>query len=336
MSHRERPGRCFEFIREVCILKFFIADAFTDSLFGGNPAGVVIIPDGQDYPDDETMRKTAAELRYSETAFLRRLGDQSWQARYFTPAAEVELCGHATIGSAYCLRESGLIGEGVCRYKTLAGDLDILVQGHSVLMDMGFPRIVQDITDPGLIGEIYSTMGLNPAGRESEAAASALSAAFKGAATCASESEKPASVRMLPKKVSTGLVDIMLPVADEAELDAVTPDFPALSALSERENVVGVHAFTLNSEDGNIHARNFAPLYDIDEEAATGTSNGALTFYLACYGVIKKNVKNVVIQGEKMGRPSRIETVFSTTSAGEPEVRVGGRAVILAGGEIYI
>ena len=174
MSHRERPGRCFEFIREVCILKFFIADAFTDSLFGGNPAGVVIIPDEQDYPDDETMRKTAAELRYSETAFLRRLGDQSWQARYFTPAAEVELCGHATIGSAYCLRESGLIGEGVCRYKTLAGDLDILVQGHSVLMDMGFPRIVQDITDPGLIGEIYSTMGLNPAGRESEAAASAL------------------------------------------------------------------------------------------------------------------------------------------------------------------
>ena len=78
MSHRERPGRYFEFIREVCILKFFIADAFTDSLFGGNPAGVVIIPDGQDYPDDETMRKTAAKLRYSETAFLRRLGDQSW------------------------------------------------------------------------------------------------------------------------------------------------------------------------------------------------------------------------------------------------------------------
>ena len=50
------------------------------------------------------------------------------------------------------------------------------------------------------------------------------------------------------------------------------PDFKALSELSERYHVVGVHAFTVNTADGDIHCRNFAPLYDIDEEAATGTS----------------------------------------------------------------
>ena len=80
-------------------MKFFIVDAFTEELFGGNPAGVVLLPEGADFPADEVCVKTAAELRYSETAFIKRLGPSEFQIRYFTPAAEVELCGHATIGS---------------------------------------------------------------------------------------------------------------------------------------------------------------------------------------------------------------------------------------------
>lgn len=68
-------------------MKFYIVDAFTDTLFGGNPAGVVILPDGADFPSDETMVKTAAELRYSETAFIQRLNDKEFKIRYFTPAA---------------------------------------------------------------------------------------------------------------------------------------------------------------------------------------------------------------------------------------------------------
>ena len=58
------------------------------------------------------MRKTAAELRYSETAFIKPLGGNRFQIRYFTPAAEVELCGHATIGSFHALQEMGLVAEG--------------------------------------------------------------------------------------------------------------------------------------------------------------------------------------------------------------------------------
>ena len=69
-------------------MKFYIADAFTDSLFGGNPAGVVILDGDGGFPPDETMRKTAAELRYSETAFIKVLGDREFQIRYFTPAAD--------------------------------------------------------------------------------------------------------------------------------------------------------------------------------------------------------------------------------------------------------
>ncbi|MBO4881708.1 MAG: PhzF family phenazine biosynthesis protein, partial [Firmicutes bacterium] len=84
-------------------MKLYIVDAFTDQVFGGNPAGVVYIPAGADFPDDETMRKTAAELRYSETAFLKELGGKKYHVRYFTPAAEVDLCGHATIATFYTL-----------------------------------------------------------------------------------------------------------------------------------------------------------------------------------------------------------------------------------------
>ncbi len=86
---------------------------------------------------------------------------------------------------------------------------------------------------------------------------------------------------MVPKMVSTGLPDILMPVQDEEELEKIDPDFKALTDLSKSYEVVGVHAFTISNKDGKIHARNFAPLYDIDEEAATGTANGALTYYLA-------------------------------------------------------
>ena len=65
-------------------MKFYIVDAFTETVFGGNPAGVVILPEGADFPDDETMRKTAAELRYSETAFIRKTGEKEFNIRYFT------------------------------------------------------------------------------------------------------------------------------------------------------------------------------------------------------------------------------------------------------------
>ena len=92
-------------------MKFYIVDAFTDTLFGGNPAGVVILPDGSDFPSDEIMVKTAAELRYSETAFIKRINEKEFNIRYFTPAAEVDLCGHATIGSFKALLHAGYVED---------------------------------------------------------------------------------------------------------------------------------------------------------------------------------------------------------------------------------
>ena len=91
----------------------------------------------------------------------------------------------------------------------------------------------------------------------------------------------------------------------------------------------------MNTADGMIHARNFAPLYDIDEEAATGTSNGALVYYLYRHGLVELDKVYTVVQGEKMGRPSMISAQVILKDS-QPFVKVGGPAVTLVRGEIEL
>ena len=123
-------------------MKFYISDAFTSAPFGGNTAGVAVLPENSDFPDDILMQNIAAELRYSETAFIRADGPQEFTIRYFTPKGEVDLCGHATIASFGVLRENGTVKDGdICINHTIAGDLNISI-GNEVMMDMATPAKV--------------------------------------------------------------------------------------------------------------------------------------------------------------------------------------------------
>ena len=104
-------------------MRYYIVDAFTDHPFGGNPAGVVLL-DGNSFPNETLMLQIAAELRYSETAFVRRDSEKEFTIRYFTPMAEVDLCGHATIASfALMHRKLGVTGRCFCH--TNAGDISV-------------------------------------------------------------------------------------------------------------------------------------------------------------------------------------------------------------------
>lgn len=331
-------------------MKFYIVDAFTDVLFGGNPAGVVLLDEGGAFPEDEQMRKTAAELRYSETAFVKKLTDGSFEVRYFTPAAEVDLCGHATIGTfAALLAEGGIsdLASYVCRTK--AGLLDIQVEQGFIMMDMATPRWIDEITAKEALEELYTVMGFSAREVQEMVSSQGKMIDDRSSQDLVFKNKNIQTAMLpVPALISTGLPDIIMPVPSKEILDSLKPDFSLLTALSKKYEVVGVHAFALGDDQITAYCRNFAPLYEIDEEAATGTSNGALTYFLYRHGIIKESVMNRIIQGEAMNRPSQICSRLSTsserlspngedsTSPSSVKIQVGGRAVVLASGTIYL
>ena len=131
--------------------------------------------------------------------------------------------------------------------------------------------------------------------------------------------------------VSTGLRDIIVPLKSLELLKNIEPDFEEIKRVSERHDVVGYHLFSIESIEGNTaFTRNFAPLYDIDEESATGTSNGALASYLKKYEIEGRG-RMVFEQGDFMGSPSRIEAVIE-----DGRVWVGGQGSLVKKYEIEV
>ena len=278
-------------------MRYYIVDAFTDQLFGGNPAGVALL-DGDTFPNDELMLKIAAELRYSETAFIRRHSATEFTIRYFTPKAEVELCGHATIASFSLLHREGL-ASGRCICHTLAGDL-VVETGERVMMQMAQPRIVETVED---IDEIYKALGIN------------------------------GYTPTLPVQITyTGLPDFMIQVNNIATLQAMKPDMEAITEITRRYNAVSFHVFAFGNDGYTAHVRDFGPLYGVPEESATGTANAALTYYLQQNGCLGQEAECAFLQGEAMGRPS----VVATRIQADGNIFVGGTAAIVAEGNLLV
>jgi PhzF family phenazine biosynthesis protein len=126
-------------------------DAFASEPFAGNPAAVMLL---QKPAEEAWMQQVAMEMNLSETAFLHRAGDV-FHLRWFTPKAEVELCGHATLASAHMLWEEGHIArDAVARFQTLSGELRAQLSGDTIELD--FPiRRPQAVEPPdGLLGAL--------------------------------------------------------------------------------------------------------------------------------------------------------------------------------------
>lgn len=278
-------------------MKYYIVDAFTDQLFGGNPAGVVFL-DGNNFPNDMLMLQIAAELRYSETAFVRRDSEKEFTIRYFTPKSEVELCGHATIASFGLIhRELGVTDRCLCHTK--AGDIYV-ESGPRVLMQMTASEVLKTIEDTE---DIYRALGVS--------------------------NYNPALPVMI---VSTGLPDFMIPVKDVGTLNRLQPDMNAISAITERHHAVSFHVFAFGNDTHTAHVRDFAPLYDIPEESATGTANASLTYYLQQNGCVSATGDFSFLQGEAMERPSVVNTRVATDGT----VYVGGPAIVVAEGVLQV
>lgn len=280
-------------------MKVYVMDSFSDRIFGGNQAGVVLADKAL---EPAVMQQVAAELKHSETAFVWQT-EEGNRLRYFTPAGEVDLCGHATVAVFALLRRLGRIKDGTHKALTRAGALEIEVSGETVWMDMAPPKTLGILPEESW-EELYGAYGLTL-------------------------EDRPADLP--PEIVSTGLADIMMPVRDHETLLRAVQDERTVTELSRRFDVTGVHMFCLGEEA--VYCSNFAPLYDIPEECATGTSNGALTYYLYERSLVEPERENLFLQGEHMERPSRILSRL-TVQDGAVRVRIGGQAVMSLAGEM--
>lgn len=278
-------------------MKYYIVDAFTDKPFGGNPAGVVVLEENT-FPKHELMLNIAEELRYSETVFVLRHSAQEFTVRYFTPKAEVELCGHATIALFSLLYGKGLASE-CCLCHTKAGDLHIQA-GKQVMMQMAKPRIVATIAETEAIYRALGVDGYQPS--------------------------------MPVQKAYSGLADLMVPIADVSTLQSLKPDMETIKEITRRLEAVSIHAFAFGGDEYTAHVRDFAPLYGVPEESATGTANAALTYYLQQCGHLGAEAQCSFIQGEAMGRPSVIATSIHT----DGNIFVGGTATVVAEGILLV
>ncbi len=279
------------------MITVYTLNSFVKTENGGNPAGVVLQADGL---ADEEMLRIAQQAGFSETAFLQKSEKANYKVRFFTAASEVELCGHATIATFTLLKNKGIIGNGIFSQETKAGILNVEVHNNRVYMNQNNPEYCNTLDKNEIADSLHIT-----------------------------ESDL---VPHLPVQiVSTGLKDIIIPIKSLDGLLAIKPNFNKIAALSKQYNVTGFHVFSLETKfNSTAHCRNFAPLYNINEESATGTSNGALACYLYDYGIINEaQSSNLVFeQGYSMQKPSEILVRLKTVKGQICEVTVGGEAII--------
>lgn len=219
-------------------LRIVTVDAFTDTPFAGNPAAVCVLPEER---DEAWMKQVAREMNLSETAFLRKSED-GYRLRWFTPAVEVELCGHATLASAHALWEEGHAPAGQeIRFHTRSGLLTAARDGRHIELD--FPA-----TPPS----------------PCDAPAGLLEALGAGAP-------------MQAKAVQKSRFDYLVELESEAEVRALRPDHSALRSLGAR----GIMVTARGEGQFDVVSRFFAPGSGIDEDPVTGSAHCCLGPYWA-------------------------------------------------------
>lgn len=265
--------------------------AFTEDPAGGNPAGVVLDADGM---TDAEMQAVAAEVGYSETAFLTSNGGPGeFTLRYFSPLAEVPFCGHATIATAVAMG-----GEGEVMFHTLNGPVAIRRGGGTATLTSVAPRVAElgDADLDELLAALrWSRSDLDPA---------------------------------LPPRVAyAGVYHPILAAATRERLAALDYDFACLQELMLAREWTTVQLLWRSSHDpGVFHARDPFPPGGAVEDPATGAAAAALGGYLRALGLVDPPASITVLQGEDMGMPARLDVHIP---AGDGGIDVTGAAVRL-------
>src|SRR3954462_5457305 len=295
-------------------------DVFTDHLFGGNQLAVYL--DGRGLTK-ETMQAIAQEMNFSESTFLlpAETPGTDVRMRIFTPAEELPMAGHPTIGTTFALARAGVIEYGRQNFVFGCGIGPVPVALTWNGGDLGFAWMTQPLATFG------ETVG-DPA--RTAAALSLSPAAVAGTG-------HPVQV------VSCGVPFLFVPLTTRSAVDSVLVDRRALDAMvsAARTPAHGVFVFTAQPGDksATVYSRMFAPDLGIGEDPATGIASGPLGCYLGKHKIVpaEKAEAMISLRGAKMGRPSHVHISIATGRAGDIQgVRVGGEAVLAGEGTLYV
>lgn len=284
-------------------------DSFTKTRFKGNPAGVVLNADGL---SDDQMQKIAGELNNSETAFLFRPDGEDCDGviRYFTPATEVPLCGHATIAAMYAKADEEGIEGGIFNMKTKVGVLPFEIRKSGGDMTIGMTQgeiVIQDPLAPEYQKKLLACLGIS----------------FEDLAPGC-----PVQI------VSTGHAKVMIGIKSNKKLNSLKPDFSGLAQLSKEIDCNGYYVFNLNPPSSKIltQGRMFAPAVGIREDPVTGNAHGPLGAYLVHNQLVDTEGGSFVFtgaQGEAIGREGLVEVSVAIKEKRPVLVKIAGEAVVV-------
>src|ERR1700737_1114294 len=262
--------------------RFHTLDVFTSNRVEGNPLAVVTDGDGLSH---SVMQTIAREMNLSETVFVQKPTDDRALARLriFTTKEELKLAGHPVIGTWFLLAELGVVpaqeGGVHIMQQTGAGVLPVEIRFKD-----GRPQRVtmtqkEAIFKPAKINKkkLASALGISP---------------------------KDFDPKLQPEFVSTGIFNLMVPLRNRAALGKIVMNMIAMRKLLGKNGTMA-YCFALGG-NGKAFSRGMLP-WELYEDAATGSAAGALGAYLVKHGRLSPAHTLNILQGEEMGRPSRIE-----------------------------
>ena len=251
---------------------------FVNGPAGGNPVPLVADARGM---DDEQMRRVA-EAHGHESAFVLPPRDPraDWRLRFFVPRHEMEMCGHATVGSLWALRRWGLWTTPAAAVETLSGLVDVRWDEAGQRVWISQPAVRQQPLDDADRARVAAVLRLRD--------------------------DRPPAMH----NAATSRVKTLTPLVDAAALQALRPDLAAVEALCESIGSTGLYPYAL-ADAGTVFARQFPKSSGYPEDAATGIAAAALWGHLAAAGDIAIGTPDAprtctVRQGDAMGRPSAI------------------------------
>lgn len=276
--------------------EYLVVDSFTDTPLQGNPVAVFL--DAADL-DADRMQRMAKEMNLSECTFVlppEQGGDA--RIRIFTPVNELPFAGHPLLGTAVALAASYPADR--LRLETAMGVIDFdldRVDGRAVATRMAQPVPTWEPFDRA--DELLAALGLPG-------------------------SELPVEIYTNgPRHVFVGLPSV-------PALSRVAPDHRALAAFPD----MATNCFA--GSGTNWRSRMFSPAYGVTEDAATGSAAGPLAIHLARHGRVDYGQWIDILQGVEMGRPSLMRAWAQGSGEHVTSVRVGGSAVVVARGTIYV